>query len=294
MAETIDGATYRRHAFLLGFLNKAEVDALFSQFPLRLPAGVVLATAHQQARVAKAALVTFDPGATQPLPATLAGAAEEVRGRAVYKKEYEAKGDYEFVSVPIDSLLTPQMNVDMDYVSELAATLPAAADESADFAFAFPSGQIAEPFVRGNTAVFTSHAPNIAISPVPVLRRTGEGFDIVFEAKSRPNFMMVARVAGRLVLHNGVHKALALKTRGRTRAYVVAHELQHQDQLGLPQGNFSMFSETNYSQGARPPLVADFNSAAAVSVLMRATINIYRLAAQTEDILAPVLSTPTV
>jgi hypothetical protein len=38
--------------------------------------------------------------------------------------------------------------------------------------------------------------------------------------------------------------------------------------------------------------VIDFNSAAAVPVFMRATITIYRLAAQTEDILAPSVSTP--
>lgn len=294
MTETIEGATYRRHAFLLGFLTKAEVDAYFSQLPVRLAPGTVLADAHQQARLAKAALGAFNAGATQPLPAALIPSAEEVRERAVYKKEYEAKGDYEFVSVPIDSLLTPQMNVDMDYVAELAATLPDAVDDAADFAFAFPSGQIAEPFVRGNTAVFTSHAPDIAISPVPVLRRTAEGFDIVFEAKSRPNFIMVVRVAGRLVLHNGVHKVLALKARGRTRTFAVAHELQHQNQLGLGQGNLSMFSEANYSQAVRPPLVVDFNSAAAVPVFMRATINIYRLAGQTEEVVAPALSTPTV
>lgn len=48
----------------------------------------------------------------------------------------------------------------------------------------------------------------------------------------------------------------------------------------------------NYSQAARPPLVVDFLSAAAVPVFVRATINIYRLAAQTEDILAPVPAMP--
>jgi hypothetical protein len=245
MTEMIEGATFRRHAFLLGFLTKAEVDALFSQLPVRLAPGESLTEAHQQARSAKAALGPYVVGAVaQPIPATLAAAVEEVRSRAVYKREYEAKGDYEFATVPIDSLLTPQMNVDMDYVGELAATLPDTEDSGvADLAFAFPTGQIAEPFVRGNTAVFTSYAPNIAISPVPVLRRTADGFDIVFEAKSRPNFIMVARVAGHLILHNGVHKVLALKARGRNRAFAVVHDVQSQTQLGLGQGNMSMFQK---------------------------------------------------
>ncbi len=203
MTETIEGATYRRHAFLLGFLTKAEVDGIFASNPVRLPAGIEFPGAYQDARTARGALGGFQPGVTTPLPPALESLANEVRERPVYKKEYEAKGDYEFVSAPIASFLTPQFNVDLDYVGELAATLPAELDDATDFAFAFPAGVIAEPIVTGNTIVFTSHAPDIAISAVPLLRRTASGFDVVVEAKSRPNFVMVARVGGRLVLHNG-------------------------------------------------------------------------------------------
>jgi hypothetical protein len=292
VTETIDGATYRRHAFLLGFITKAEVDGIFASNPVRLPEGVALPAAHQNARTARAALDGFQPGMTTPLTPALEPLANEVRERPVYKKEYEAKGDYEFVSVPIASLLAPQFNVDLDYVGELAATLPAEVDDAADFALAFPAGAIAEPIVKGNTVVFTSHAPDIAISPVPLLRRTAAGFDVVVEAKSRPNFVMVARVGGRVVLHNGVHKVLALRARGRTRSFAVAHDLQQAAQLGLPQATLSMFSDPNYIQAARPPLVADFTGPGAVPVLMRATMNVYRLITQVEEIQAPALILP--
>jgi len=292
MTEVIEGAAYRRHDLLLGFLSKAEVDAIFAQNPLRLRAGQTAASAHSVARTARSRLGLYEPGSAEALPGAVAPLAEEIRRGAVFKKEYEAKGDYEFVSVPIASLLSPQMNLDFEYVNELAGKLTPEVNDAADFVFAFPSGEIGEPIVKGNTVVFTSHAPNIAVSAVPVLRRTDSGFEVVFEAKGRPNFVMVARINGRLVLHNGVHKVLALLSRGRSRTFAVLHDLQDQNQLGLGQANLSMFAEANYTNGGRPPLVEDFNGPAAVQVLARATVNVYRLFAQTEDILAPALKAP--
>jgi hypothetical protein len=285
--ETIEGAAYRRHAFLLAFLNKAEVDALFAQNPLRIAQGLTPAAAHQQARTARESLAAYESGTTQPLQQSLVHLADEVRQRAVYKKEYEAKGDYEFVSVPIESLLAPQINVDLDYVDDLSKRLPPEPSDEVDFAFAFPTGEIAEPIVKGNTVVFTSYAPNIAVTPIPILRRTPEGFEVIIEAKSRPNFVLIARVAGRLVLHNGVHKILALKARGRTHAFGVAYDVPQAANLGLLQGGLSMFSDPNFVQATRPPLVIDFNGPAAVQVLVRATVNVYRSITQVEQIVAP-------
>jgi hypothetical protein len=53
-----------------------------------------------------------------------------------------------------------------------------------------------------------------------------------------------------------------------------------------------MFSDPNYIQAARPPLVTDFLTPAAAAVLMRATVNVYRLIAQVEEIQAPALTLP--
>jgi len=281
---------HRSHGLLLGFLTKAEVDALFSQNPVRFDGDGTLAAAHERARLARNALQPHSPGVTAPLPADIRRLAAEIQQTAVYKKEYEAKADYEFVSVPIAALVTPQMNVDWEYVRQLAHRLPARPNGASDFAFAFPTANITEPIIKGNTVVFTSHAPNIAVAPVPIVRRTAQGFDVVFEAKSRPNFVMVARLAGKLVLHNGVHKVLALRLRGRTQTFAVAYEVQHQAQLGLPQANLSMFAEVNYSTHVRPPLVVDFDGPTAVPVSMRSTMNVYRLVGQTEEIIAPALS----
>ena len=165
MPETIDGALYRRKAFLLGFMTKAEADGLFAMNPLRVPGGATPAAVSQAARAARTGLGGYVPGTADPIPAALSALVDEIRSRNVYKKEYEAKADYEFRTVPIDSLLTPQTEADLDYVDELAGSLTDSPDDNKDFAFAFPTAQIAEPITVGNTLTFTSNAPNIAVTP---------------------------------------------------------------------------------------------------------------------------------
>ena len=98
------------------------------------------------------------------------------------------------------------------------------------------------------------NAPNIAVTPVPIVRRTQDGFDVVMEARARPNYVMVARVAGRMVLHNGVHKVLALKKRSRARVFALVYDVQNVAQLQLPGAQSSTFLDANYIQAARPPL----------------------------------------
>jgi len=285
--ETIDGALYRRKAFLLGFMTKAEADGLFAMNPLRVPGGATPAAVSQAARAARTGLGGYVPGTADPIPAALSALVDEIRSRNVYKKEYEAKADYEFRTVPIDSLLTPQTEADLDYVDELAGSLTDSPDDNKDFAFAFPTAQIAEPITVGNTLTFTSNAPNIAVTPVPIVRRTQDGFDVVMEARARPNYVMVARVAGRMVLHNGVHKVLALKKRSRARVFALVYDVQNVAQLQLPGAQSSTFLDANYIQAARPPLVIDLLGPTATPTFMRATIFIYQLSVQFGQAIAP-------
>ena len=90
MPETIDGALYRRKAFLLGFMTKAEADGLFAMNPLRVPGGATPAAVSQAARAARTGLGGYVPGTADPIPAALSALVDEIRSRNVYKKEYEA------------------------------------------------------------------------------------------------------------------------------------------------------------------------------------------------------------
>src|SRR2546426_7174155 len=181
-----------------------------------------------------------------PLPAELAPLGAEVQAREVFAKYYASQAEYEFAIVPIDSLLSPQVYADVQYVDELAATLPKTPDASADFSFAFPVPTITEPMISGQSVVFSSYGANVTANAVPsVTRRTDGTYDIVVRATSRPNYVQVARYDTRLVLINGVHKVLALRTAGRTVAACLLRSVQRREELGLVQ-NLSLNDDTNY------------------------------------------------
>jgi hypothetical protein len=287
-AVAIDQAAYRPYALLLAFLQKAEVDAIFAQAPVRLRDESTIADVMKRATDLRRALGPYRAGQSEPISANLQALVSEVRGRTAFKRHYEAKADFEFVRIPIASLLTPQWMADVGYVSELANRLPDKEDSEVDFAFCFPEGDLDEPIINGNTVVFSSHAPNVAIAPVPVVRPVGEAFELVLRAEPRPNFVMVAELNGRLILENGVHKALALLTKGRTHLSAVLKHVGRPEELAIQQQS-TLFAPQTYFSAARPPLVTDFLRPVAVPALWRATTNIWRVVVQVEQIPAPAL-----
>jgi len=287
-AVAIEQAAYRPYALLLAFLQKAEVDALFAQAPVRLRDDNTIADVMKQANYERRGLDPYRAGAPEPIAPELQSAVNEVRGRTAFKRHYVAKADFEFVRIPIASLLTPQWLADIGYVSELANRLPDESNPPADFAFCFPEGDLDEPIINGNTVVFSSHVPNVAIAPVPVVRRVGEAFELVLRAEPRPNLVMVAELDGRLILENGVHKALALLTKGRTHLSAVLKRVGRPEELAIQQQS-SLFAPQTYFKAVRPPLVTDFLQPVAVPALWRATTNIWRVVVQVEQIPAPAL-----
>jgi len=282
---------YRDHAALLAFLHKAEVDAIFSQFPVQLRDQLPLTEVLRRARSARQSLPGWSPGAPEPLPPSLAEAAAEVQRRESFVRNYQAKADLEFASFPIASLLSPQWQADLDYVAELAATLPPDENPAVDFAFAFPTGRPPEPMIMGNTVVFSSHAPNIAMSPVPSIRPTADGYEIAYRAESRPNFVMIAEFGGRLILQNGVHHVLALRSRRRSHVFGLLSRAQRPEELGLNMAS-TLFAPVTYFQASRPPLVIDFDGPAAVRIMWRAVNHLTQAVMQVNTTQFPVVLGP--
>jgi hypothetical protein len=277
---------YRRNSFLLPFLQKAEVDAIFTQAPVRLPEATSLAETLSMSRVARSRLDTYAGGAVGSLPPEMLAAARDVRSRVTFQRHYESKADFEFVSLPIESLLTPQWRADLEYVDELSATLRPSPDPTSDFEFCFPESDLPDPIVNGNTLIFSSVPPSIAITPVPSVRKINGRTEIVLSAEGRPNYVMAAELGGRIILENGVHHVLALWRAGRTSTYAVLKRVQRPEDLAI-QLQSSLFAAQNYFQGSRPPLVRDFYGPAGVTAYWRATQNIYRVIVQVEQIPAP-------
>lgn len=276
----------RRLALLLAFLARPEVEAILSQTPIRLADQVTISQAVATSAAARAAARPYRRESPANLPTSLRERAAEVRSRTTFQRHYETQADFEFVRVPINSLLTPQWNADLDYVDSIAATLPAQEDPIADFDFAFPQNTPPEPIINGNVAIFTSSAPNISVRQVPVIRRSGEDLEIIARAEGRPNYVMAAELAGKLILENGVHHVLALARRGRSHVAAVLKHVQRREELAVNQQS-SLFAPGTYFDSTRPPLVIDFLGPLAVPAVSRAVLTVYRVAIQVEQIQVP-------
>jgi len=282
----------RRFAGLLGGLSKAEVDAIFTQLPFTPADASKSATdLRRSARteLAKQPPVDAGPLPTKPIPVEAQPVGEEVQKRHSFKRWYEAVADYDFGLVPIASLLTPQWQVDLDYVDELAAQAPHPEDWSAALAFAMPEGTIGEPVVSQNQVIFSSHRADLFCAQIPEVRSTGPGvYEIVVTAHSRPNYLQVVRLKNRLILTNGVHKTLAMSKRGYSEIPCVIRTAGAYEELGLT--HMWSFLRPEVVEGARPILVQDFlNDGLAAPLLMRGTDQVLRVSVIIEQLSIPAL-----
>src|SRR5437899_608981 len=103
-------------------MTLGEVDAFFAQLPIAAVDAGTPAEQWRRSREAPARLDAYVAGMPTPLPAELAPLGAEVQAREVFAKYYASQAEYEFAIVPIDSLLSPQVYADVQYVDELAAT----------------------------------------------------------------------------------------------------------------------------------------------------------------------------
>ena len=73
-----------------------------------------------------------------------------------------------------------------------------------------------------------------------------------------PNFLSVLRSDSRLILHNGYHRAYALRELGMTHAPCVIETVSRRDELNLVAKQRVADNPAFYLKAARPPLLKDF------------------------------------
>jgi hypothetical protein len=274
----------RRWAALVPFLQKAEFDALLlSGNGFRLWGDESPEEAWLRATAAGRAVPAYSEGATAPLPERMESAAAELQRREVFPREYARKAEVRLGLVPLTSLISPQPVADLDYVAELADRLGSDDDVERDFAFAFPTATMPEPMVAGPTVIFNDQTQNIVINPMAEWRRVGDEVHIVIAAFRKPNYVWVAELGARLVLLNGVHKAVAAMKAGRTFLPAVIRSATALPELGIQQPPTFLA----YFGGSRPPLVADFLHPMAIALERRPTRTLTRLIIQVDQIPVP-------
>ncbi len=278
----------RRISALLGFLLKAEVDAIFKQQPFE-PADPTAdpAILWRASCQGTQSVASMPPGSIEPIdehhPAVVA-----IKSRRTYHDHYEAVADYHFGLAPIEALLTPQCFADLDYIDELAAMIPPGKSLGEQLGFAMPETTIAEPIVAGNQIFFSSPRRDLHADPIPRVRETNPGeFEISVRATSRPNYIQVAVMRDRLFLVNGVHKVCALHKHGLTRVPCIYRSASRLEEAGFNPLLTSLFRPDLFD-GPRPARVLDFlNNNIAVPLKIRSMYQVLRIVVIVEPFTIP-------
>lgn len=282
----------RRVAALLGFLWKPEVDAHFKQEPFETIGGANHLDLWTEFDTKRATLPILTTKAPAALPDTASTAVEEVKNRVTFKEFYEVLANFVFVSVDIESLMTPQWYADLDYIDEIVAKIPNAMSTEDMLRFSMSEGRITQPIVTGNTVHFTSPRRDLFASPIPLVRAMQDGgFEVVIKTGSRPNYVQVTQIGGKLFLNNGVHKVCALYKKGYRECVCILRTADHLEELGINPRSSRLFS---FLDSPRPALVVDFlNQSTAASIHMQPMYQILQVQVQSGHIFAPALSKGT-
>ncbi len=276
---------------ILGFLVKAEVDAIFRQQPFELVNGEP--DPFTAWRASCKAIRNLSPTPLELevglIDESKLGVIGEVRSRSTFARYYEAVDDYQFAVVPVEGLLSPQWFADLDYVHELSSQISESASMEELVRFTMMEGSVTEPIINGAHVIFNSDRPDLHADQIPSVREIGHGeFEIVVRAGSRPNYVQVAMVGGRLILTNGVHRVCALHLRGYANIPCLLRKVSRIEEAGLNLQT-SLF-RPELIGGPRPAQVVDFlQGGVAATLKLRSMQHVLRIAIGVDMIKIPAI-----
>jgi hypothetical protein len=175
-----------------------------------------------------------------------------------------------FAMVEIERIVVSQSHIDLSHVERLKATLPAAPSEEELFRFCFPP-ESRVPEVKCRKAgsrkyMFWSKSNDfqfldaIKVDPSKLgyssFGPVGGAIGLVVGYGS--NFLSAIESDNRLLLHNGHHRAYALRDLGVKYAPVILQKVTRRDELNVVAGASVANSPGFYFKGKRPPVLKDF------------------------------------
>ena len=211
-----------------------------------------------------------DGAPIQPLPAQL----EPLRAQFVRDPLVQ----HSFNTVPteigvveLDRLVVYQHHIDLSYVSQLKARLGSAPSGEDMFRLCLPSQQPRPPVqwarMHSDSYVFTSpsndlrflgamplEAGHIAGCPPPGALAGVVGLAVGFGC----NFLSVISAYDRLILHNGSHRAYALRALGITHAPAIIQHVYSRDELNVVAASAVAERPDVFVRQARPPMLKDY------------------------------------
>lgn len=206
----------------------------------------------------------------RPLPAALAPLAREVMTDVRYRRAFDTLPTA-FGMVELDRLVVYQNRVTQSYVQTLQERLPDPADTAALFHFCFPLRQPETPVDIREAGygryVFRSVSTDLRFHTPALLKPS----QIIDHASSGPmtaavalmvgfgsNFLNVVRDEKRCLLHNGYHRACALRALGVTHAPCILQTVANPDELAVAAKPSIAEDYRFYFEAPRPPLLKDY------------------------------------
>ena len=176
-----------------------------------------------------------------------------------------------FGMVELDRLVLYQTHVTLPFVEDLQARLVPPPDPEGLFRFCQPLERHDPPIrvrrLDEQRYLFASDSTDFRFHKAVLLRPERiVGFEsfgpigavIGLVVGFGSNFLSVIRSDGRMLLHNGYHRAYALRAAGFTHAPAVIQTVTRLDELALVAAEKVVDDPDLYFAGKRPPLLKDF------------------------------------
>jgi hypothetical protein len=204
------------------------------------------------------------------LPPAMRPLAQELAARPHFRITCDCL-PVSFGMVELDRLILYQPHVTLPFVEELRARLAPAPDAQALFRFCQPLER-RDPPVRvrrlgDRRYQFVSESTDFRFHKAALLRPEQVighdsfgpvGAVVGLMVGFGSNFLSVIRSDNRLLLHNGYHRAYALRAAGFTHVPAVIQTVTRRDELALVASQPVVDEPAFYFAAKRPPLLKDF------------------------------------
>jgi hypothetical protein len=213
---------------------------------------------------------TADKAECLELPQAMRPLADELAAHPHFRRSCDSL-PVSFGMVELDRLIVTQPHVTLPFVEALQARLDPAPDAEGLFRFCQPLERRDPPIgvrrLGDRRFQFVSDSTDFRFHEAVLLRPE----QVVGHAPFGPvgaviglvvgfgsNFLSVIRSDNRLLLHNGYHRAYALRAAGFTHAPAVVQTVTRRDELALVASQAVVDEPAFYLAARRPPLLKDF------------------------------------
>jgi hypothetical protein len=173
--------------------------------------------------------------------------------------------------VELDRLIVSQLHIDISHTGRIGARIGTGADAGTLLRFCQPLDRAEAPFTVRRTGknryTFWSPSSDFRFHEATLMAAGQLPHDGAIRPNSgilglmvgySSNFLSAIRSDNRLLIHNGHHRAYALRELGYTHAPCIVQTVTRLDELGLVASRSVVDSPALYFKAARPPLLKDF------------------------------------